>query len=360
MMMNCLKKVLIRFIVFWSSAIVYSQTDKVDMLIKDLMQKNKIIGLQLAVVKEGKIIKTGNYGFANIQDSIAVDSKTVFSINSITKAFTSVAIMQLVEKGKLNLEDPISKYLDSLPETWKNIKIKQLATHTSGIPDIWDAEGNILSDNSETLFKKVKEMPLDFQPGVEVRYNQTNFILLGKLIEKISEKSFERFIKENQFEKAGMKHSIKAGIGAFGEIIYHSARPYYYSPNGVLTNVYQPMPDSLYPAGGIYSTATELAQWVIALQNHTLFNAGSLKTLLSPIELKNGEVYETNNFLNRSSMGFSLSTNEKNPVIASLGGARNVLFIYPKDNIAIVVLTNLMGSHPQDFMKEIANAYIAN
>ena len=357
-MKNYLEKLMIAFIVFWSSTIVYSQNDKVDVLIKDLMQKKKIIGLQLAVVKGNKIVKTGNYGFANIQDSIAVDSKTVFSVNSITKAFTGVAIMQFVEKGKLNLEDPISKYLDSLPETWKNIKIKQFATHTSGIPDIWDAEGNILSENSEILFKKIKEMPLDFQPGAEVRYNQTNFILLGKLIEKISKKSFESFIKENQFEKAGMKHSIKAGIGSFDEIINHSARPYSYLTNGVLTNVYQPMPDCLFPAGGIHSTATELAQWIIALQNHTLINAENLKTLLRPIQLKNGEVYETNNFLNRSSMGFSLSTKERNPVIASLGGARNALFIYPKDNVAIVVLTNLMGSHPQDFIQEIADTYV--
>ncbi|WP_136666742.1 serine hydrolase [Flavobacterium sp. H122] len=306
-----MKKILLLTALLCTINLTFSQVDKADMLIKNLMQKNRITGLQLAVVKNNTIVKTSNYGLANLQDSIAVDNKTVFSINSITKSFTGVAIMQLVENGKLNLEDPISKHLDSLPTTWQNITIKQIATHTSGIPDIWDSQGNILSENSEALLKKIKELPVAFKPGEELRYNQTNFLLLGMIIEKVSKKSFENFIKENQFEKAGMKNSIKAGFGDFYNIINHTARPYSYFRNGVLNNVYQPMPSILYPAGGIYSTATEIAQWVIALQSHKLINAESLKMLLKPIELNNGKVYETNDFLNISSIGFSIASREK-------------------------------------------------
>lgn len=336
----------------------YSQEDKVDLAIKELIQKNKIVGLQLSVIKENVIVKTSHYGFANIQDSIAVNSQTVFSINSITKAFTGVAIMQLVENGKLNLEEPISNYLDKLPKTWQKITVEQLATHKSGLPDVWDSQGNMLSEDGNILFENVKKLPLAFEPGKHVREGLANYMLLGMLIEKISGQSFEKFITENQFKKAGMKNAMKAGIGDFYNIINHSARPYTYFRNNVITNVYQPMPSNLLPAGGIYATATEMAQWVIALQTNQLINAENLKILLKPIELENGKPYEENGLLDRSSIGFSLSSRAENPIIASMGGARNALFIYPKKNVSIIILTNLMGSHPQDFIEEIAKLYI--
>ena len=338
--------------------ITYSQEDKVDLAIKELIKKHKIVGLQLAVIKDNAIVKTSPYGFANIQDSIAVDNETVFSINSITKAFTGVAIMQLVENGKLNLAEPISNYLDKLPKTWQQITVEQLASHKSGLPDAMDSQGNLLSDDGTILLEKIKKLPLSFEPGKRISEGLANYMLLGMLIEKVSGLPFERYIEENQFKKAGMKNAMKARMGDFYNIINHSARPYTYFRNNVITNVYQPMPSNLLPAGGIYATANEMALWVIALQTNQLINAENLKTLLKPIELENGKPYEENGLLDRSSIAFSLSSRVENPIIASMGGARNALFIYPKKNVSIVILTNLMGSHPQDFIEEIAKLYI--
>jgi CubicO group peptidase (beta-lactamase class C family) len=218
------KMFLLSFFAF--SSFTYSQVDKVDDVIKNIMQKNRIVGLQLAVIKDNAVVKTSHYGLASVEDSIAVDKQTIFSINSITKSFTGVAIMQLVENGKLNLDEPISKYLDKLPKNWQNITVKQILTHKSGLPEIWDSQGNLLSENSETLFQKIKELPVIFKPGKEFRDSQANYLLLGMLIEKISGQSFEKFITENQYKKAGMKNSIKAGIGDFYNIIKHSAKPY--------------------------------------------------------------------------------------------------------------------------------------
>jgi CubicO group peptidase (beta-lactamase class C family) len=354
-----MKKIILLLAFFTVSNYTYSQVDKTDFAIKDLMQKHKIVGLQLAVIKNNKIVKISNFGLANIEDSISVDNKTVFSINSMTKAFTGVAIMQLVESGKLNLEDPISKYLDKLPKTWQNITVKQIATHTSGVPDIWESPEHMFSEDNEILFKKIKESPIVFKPGEKQNYNQTNYILLGLIIEKISGKSFEKFIIENQFEKVGMKNSIKAGMGDTYNIINHSARPYSYFIKGSLTTIHQPMPSYLYPAGGIYSTATEMAQWVIALQSNQLINAENLKTLWTPIELNNVKKQEENGSLYGTAIGFDTNSRTKNSVIFQSGGARNTLYIYPKDNVSIVVLTNLMGARPENFVEEIANLYLA-
>ncbi|MGO4821781.1 MULTISPECIES: serine hydrolase domain-containing protein [unclassified Flavobacterium] len=359
-MTNYLQRIIIVFAVFTVSTTTYSQRDKVDDAINKVMQKNKIVGLQLAVIKDNKIVKTSQYGLANIEDSIAVDSETVFSINSMTKSFTGVAIMQLVERGKLRLDDPISKYLNNLPASWQNITVKQIATHTSGIPDIWEKPEQMWSNDSAILFQKIKEQPIVFKAGEEQRYNQTNFLLLGMIIEKISGQTFEEFVIKNQFEIAGMKKSIRAGMGDFFSIINHSAKPYTYYINGSLTNIYQPMPKNLYPAGGIFSTATEMAQWAIALQTNKLISVENLKILMAPTSLKDGVIHEGTGFFNQSSIGFFLATKTNMPVIATFGGARNALFIYPKDNITVVVLSNLVGARPQDFIGEIANLYLTD
>ncbi len=135
-----LKIVLITLLIFSFNTSVFGQTDNVDVFIQNQMQQRRIPGLQLAIVRHGKIIKTGNYGLANLQDSIAVSDKTVFTINSITKAFVGVAIVQLMEAGKLRLDAPISQYLTNIPDAWKPITVKQLLSHTSGIPDIVNEE----------------------------------------------------------------------------------------------------------------------------------------------------------------------------------------------------------------------------
>lgn len=336
---------------------VYSQESNVDKAINDFIQKNKIVGLQIAVVKDQQIIKTSHYGLANIQDSIKVDAQTVFSINSMTKAFTGVAIMQLVEKGQLDFQDKISKYLSPLPETWQNITVEQIITHQSGLPGIWDSQGNMLSEDATILLQKMEKLPLAFKPGEQVRDDVTNYLILGMLIEKISGLSYERFIIEKQFKRAGMKNSIKAGMGDFSSIINHSARPYSNFNSGVLSNVYQPMPSNLYSAGGIYSTASEMANWIIALQNHKLINRKSLELICTPIVL-NGKEYETTGPLNRSSISFFTTSKTEKLMLASLGGNRNALYMYPKNKVSVVILTNLVGSHPEHLIEEIANMYI--
>jgi CubicO group peptidase (beta-lactamase class C family) len=114
-----------------TSTAVFAQADSIDMYVNAQMKKRKIPGLQLAIVQNGKIIKTANYGLANVQDSVPVSDKSVFTINSITKAFTGVAIMQLVEAGKLKLSSPLSEYLVNLPEAF-NIAIRRSGSMERG------------------------------------------------------------------------------------------------------------------------------------------------------------------------------------------------------------------------------------
>ena len=354
-----IKSSIIVLLLFIFTNSIYAQADSIDVFVQQEMQKRKIPGLQLAIVQNGKIIKTGNYGLANVQDSIPVSNKTVFSINSITKAFTGVAILQLVEAGKLNLSSPVSEYLDGLPAAWNSVSIQQLLSHTSGIPDIVDEEeSTLIFPTAEMSWKKVQAMPVDFLPGEKFRYNQTNYVLLGMLIDKLSGKPFTEFIKNEQLLKVGMTKTIRSGFGATKDIVPHTAGGYRYA-QGKLINMFFSFPPFLQTAAGMSSSATELANWIIALQNVQLLKQkSSLDALWTPARLNNGQTGGFSNLLNGYAAGWPIIARSEHPAAAAVGGGRSALFVYPNDDLSIIVLTNLAGGSPDAFIDELAGLFI--
>jgi CubicO group peptidase (beta-lactamase class C family) len=339
------------------------KADEIDDFMRAEMAERKIPGLQLAVVKNSKIVKTASYGLANIQDAVAVDDDTVFSINSITKAFTGVAVMQLVEQGKLELSAKISKYLPDLPVEWHNVTVKQLLTHTSGLPDIMDSNtAKLISDEgAKASWELVKKRALDFKANSQFRYNQTNYLLIGKIIDNVSGQNFIDYITQNQLRKAGMKRTEEAGFSNLHDVIAHSARRYtYYYGSGEIANIKAAdFPAFLRATAGMSSTAKEIANWVIALQNGELLSKpSSIETLWTPAVLTNGKTQGFNNLLNGYALGWPVVDRLEHPAVAPAGGNRAAFFVYPEDDLSIVVLTNLMGGLPSHFIDEIAGFYI--
>lgn len=350
--------IIIVFSIF--NTFIFAQQDSIDVFVKEQMTKRRVPGLQLVIIKDGVIVKKGNYGIANVQDSVPVNDETLFTINSITKAFTGISIMQLVEAGKLDLSSPVSKYLSDLPERWNNVTVLQLLSHTSGIPDIIDEDEAVLISpyGEEASWKQVLELPNVFAPGEKFSYNQTNYLLLGRIIDSLSGMSFNEFITKEQLVKANMVNTIRAGFGATKEVITHAAGQYQYS-NGKLCNTFFSFPRSLQTAAGMSSTATEMAQWVIALQNNQFFkNEKTLSTLFTPAKLNNGKTAGFSNLLNGYAVGWPVIVRKDHPASAAVGGGRSAVFIYPKDNLSIIVLANLMGASPDSFIDEIAGFYI--
>jgi len=336
----------------------FAQADSIDVFVNTQMQKRKIPGLQLAIVRNGKIIRTGNYGYANVQDSIPVSDRTVFTINSITKAFTGVAIMQLVEAGKLDLSSPVGAYITDLPPAWNNVTIQQLLSHTSGIPNIVDEEESVLiAAGAEEAWKKVIALPMDFKTGEKFSYNQTNYLLLGLVIDKLSGMPFTAFITKEQLQKAGMTSTIRSGFGATKEVIPYAAAGYRYS-KGKLINMFFSFPPNLQTAAGMSSTAKEMADWVIALQNNRFLKRSSLGTLWAPAKLNNGKIAGFNSLLNGYAAGWPVVARAEHPAAAAVGGGRSAVFVYPEDDLSIIVLTNLAGGSPDAFIDELAGLFI--
>lgn len=341
-----------------------SYADEVDDFVKREMDERKIPGLQLAVIKDKKIIKLASYGFANLQDNIPVVDNTVFTLNSITKAFVGVAIMQLVEDEKIKLSDPPSLYIKDLPQSWADTNIKQLLSHTSGLPEIMSHDGKLISDKGEEAsWRLVKSLPLNFEPNTQFQYNNTNYLLLGKIINEVSGMYFEDFIIEYQLKKVNMQRTIEAGFSHTENVISNQARNYTYYKTGKLTNLHEEFPKYLRTVAGMSSNANEIANWIISLQSGKLLNKSSLQKLWTPMAIKNGEIVGFNQYLNGYALGWPIVKRSIHPAVAAAGGNRSLLMIYPNDDLSIIVLSNLMagipvGANPETMLDEIAKFYV--
>jgi CubicO group peptidase (beta-lactamase class C family) len=329
------------------------------------MQRLHIPALQVAVVRDGKIVKNKTYGIANLENNIPATDKTIFSVNSITKAFTGVAVMQLAEEGKLDINAPLSRYLDSLPQKWQGITLQQVLTHISGLPDMLDAEEQVLGHNDESeAMQKVKALPMEFSVDEKFQYNQTGYVLLGQIITKLSGMHFTKFIEERQFKAAGM-HLTRFGDSY--DVIPNYAGAYTmtrqvgndFVRNKVPGIGYMQFPVFFRTAAGIQSTATDMANWIIALKTGRLLKQQkSIALMWTPAILNNGKIGGFNKLTNGYALGWPTVTREEHPAVGPVGGGRSALFVYLKDDLSIVVLTNLMGGNPDRFIDEIAGYYI--
>ena len=344
-----------------------SKSDEVRTYLVNEMGKQKIPGLQIVVISQGKIIFSKALGIANVEFSVPATESTIFSINSITKVFTGTAIMQLVEEGKIDIEKPVSNYLDSLPANWQSVTIKQLLSNTSGLPDVEDdfTGGPIGNKGEDTAWQIVKTMPLQFQPGEQFSYNATNYLLLGKIIEKHGKLPFEQFIQKYQLDVVGMKRTI---YGNSYNVVKDKTPTYSYYHHdkstgkdindNQLLEVYEEFPKMLRADAGMFSTAKEMAQWILALQTKGLLrDEKSIKTMWTPVKLNNGGHGGFGGILNAYALGWPVVERKQHPAIASIGGGRAAFLIYPQDNLTIILLTNLTGCSPELIADKIAEFY---
>lgn len=172
--------------------------------IRQTMKERRIPGMQVAIVKDDTIVLSESYGLANVGNKTPVTGKTVFPINSATKSFTGVALMQLAEAGLVDLDAPVSAYLEGLPEAWQPVRVRQLLAHTSGLPDIVGQQGLVGGGSERDAWKAVQRLPMDAPVGERFAYNQTNYALLARIIAKQANMPYEKYVAERQFAVASV------------------------------------------------------------------------------------------------------------------------------------------------------------
>ena len=317
------------------------------------MQERQIPGLQVAVIHHGKVVLSRNLGLASLQYRVPVTDASLFSINSATKAFTGVAVMQLVQQGKADLAAPIGQYLRGLPPAWQAVTVTQLLSHTSGLPDVLDqATGKLVGpqpDDAEAAWKAVQALPVEAAPGQRYRYNQTNYVLLAQLIEQQAGMPYVAFIQRDQFDVARMAHS---GFGDAKDVVVNKASSYVLGNGGKgYRNVLEDFPVFMRAGAGINSNVGELANWLIALQTGRLLSPASVQRLWQPSSLSDGKRAPW-------ALGWPAIGRDAHRAVAGIGGGRSAFYVYPDDDLAIIILSNLAGGQPEQLIDTVASFYL--
>jgi D-alanyl-D-alanine carboxypeptidase len=265
--------------------------DEVDNYVTRQMRRQHAVGLSLAVVKDSRLVLAKGFGSANVELDFPVNRETGFDIASIGKQFTAAAAMILVEQAKMRLDDRITNYLSDLPQAWSQVTIRHLLTHTSGIKNYTDlpnfkdlAKSHI---STQKLVKLMADYPLDFAPGERWAYSNTGYHLLADIIENVSGKPYETFLKERIFAPLQMNSTwIDDGM----MIITNRASGYSWQ-EGVLHNADYFDMSWTRGAGGEVSTVLDMAKWDAALDSERLLSKKRLEQMWTPVRLNDGGSY---------------------------------------------------------------------
>jgi CubicO group peptidase (beta-lactamase class C family) len=299
-------------------------------------------GMAVIVVRKGRTLHRAAYGMANLELGVAMKPEHVFRIGSVTKQFTSAAIMMLAEEGKLAVSDPITKFLPDYPTQGKTITVEHLLTHTSGIQSYTDMpawRGKWRQDMTVSeLVDLFKNEPMQFAPGEKWRYNNSGYILLGAIIEKASGKAYADFVRERIFKPAGMTHTR---YDVTEDIIPQRAAGYGRTGDHFVNAQYLSMTQP-YAAGALVSTVDDLAKWEAALGAGRIVGAGSLAKIFAPYKLSNGE--DTHyGYGWQISQYAGLAVQEHG---GGIPGFRAYVLRIPSDGVYVAVLSNLAAAQP--------------
>ena len=306
-------------------------------------------GATALVAIDGKIVYHKAFGMANMELDVKMEPDMVLEIGSITKQFTAVSILMLMEQGKLDLDDDITKFIEDYPTHGHHISIHHLLTHTSGIKSYTSMESWVpiwrKDFEPKELIDFFKNEPMDFAPGEEWSYNNSAYFILGYIIEKASGQTYEEFVETNIFERLGMKSSL---YGSNSEIIKKRASGYQKNEeyiNAEYLSLSQP-----YAAGSLMSNVNDLFIWNRAIRSNTLVKQESIDLAFTNYELNNGE---------KINYGYGWGLNEINgsPTIEHSGGifgyVTNAIYL-PNEDVFVAVYSNCDCNGPGQVSTKMA------
>lgn len=329
------------------------KADEVDKFVRVVMQERKVPGVGVAVVKNGKVIKKQSYGLANIELNVPVSADTVFEIGSVSKQITGAGIMLLVEDGKINLDEKIKQYLPDTPDAWKNVTVRNLLTHTSGIKS-YTAIGTGFELTKrlkrDEFIKALATYPLDFETGSRYSYSNSGYNLLGFIIEAASGKSYWDFMRERIFQPLGMTQTFDRDP----KYIVKNRATGYELENGSYIGRDYDLTD-LFAAGAFISTVGDLAKWDAAWRNDTLLKKESKTQAWTPFVLSDGKPYPYG-------FGWSVADFRGHKLIGHSGstaGFSAQILRFTDDDLSVIVLINQgTGTFAGMIARGIAKIYI--
>lgn len=325
----------------------YSQTAEqskaIDHYVKKVIQINEIPGMAVGIVKNDKVTFQQYYGRENLENDNKVSATSMFRVFSITKLIANIGLFKLIEEGKVSLDDKISKYVDNLPKGWQNIQVKNLLSHSSGLPDMFYITDFTEKATPNEVIDRLSKEKIEFEAGDHYQYNQTNYLLITMIIEKMTGKTFEEYILENQFPDS--KNQVAFSSNSVEEI-----------PNRVVRYIYNPEKKQYeklmaihglrsHSSNGLAVTLPAFLQWSIHFSKNDFLKPETKTMMWKPFDYKNndwefGHGWEITDSNNTRSYGFS-------------GGNVSAYSIFPDQNMAIIVVYN--GSRGFPVMYQMVN-----
>ncbi|MBK6457754.1 MAG: beta-lactamase family protein [Gemmatimonadetes bacterium] len=323
----------------------------IDSVVTSFLKEGQAAGLSVAVVRGKDTLALKGYGKADLELDVPTPRRAVYEIGSVTKQFTSVALLMLRDEGKLSLDDDFTKYLPDYPTNGRRISVRRLLDHTSGIKGYTEMPEfgpmmvrDLPKDSLVALFAKE---PFNFEPGEREIYNNSAYFLAGLIIEKVSGKSYADFVKERIFDKVGMKDSYYCSEST---IIKGKVKGYDMSPKGLVNKgfIRHTYP---YAAGSLCATAGDLLAWNRALHGGKVLPPSSYQELITPSSLNDGTKL-------RYALGIALHEVRGHRVIEHGGGINGFLSAsnyFPDEDAVIVVLSNSTGIPADPVVAAIAD-----
>lgn len=341
--------------------------DDVDRWVLGWMADRKIPGLSLAVLREGGIEKLRGYGLASLEFQRPTTAESVYRLASVTKSFTGAAVMLLVQRGRLSLDDPVERHLEGLPSAWHGITIRRLLTHTSGLPEIAMESGSELRVVAESLSSSLDSLrtrPLQFPPGTAWRYNQTNYALIQAIIESVTDTPFPEFLSESLLRPWGMERTTFGGSSA----IVENRGPWYsrlepsgegvLQPTDRLHRLHVDYPEFMLTTGGLNSTIRDLISWDQALRDGIVLSPTSVRELWEPVTLVDGSTARLDGRIMGYGLGWGTLDRPDHPAVFASGGNTVAIHRYLEDDLTVIVLTNCQGAGPNEIAEGVARFWI--
>jgi CubicO group peptidase (beta-lactamase class C family) len=279
---------------FVFAAALPARADQVDRYVESLIRDLHIPGAAVAVVRGGRIVKTRGYGIANLETGARVTPRTVFEIGSMTKQFTAAVVMMLAAEGKLSPDDKLSKYFPDAPGWWDRITLRHVLSHTSGIRNHVAVPGWLdifttsvtgkTTPSREGLLAEFYKLPSEFEPGESWAYDNTGYILLGFIIERVTGKSYFDVLGEKIFKPLGMTSTRSTDPQA---VVSGRANGYAWTGKEWVN---RPVlaPFVAFSAGSLLSTVGDIAKWDAALRSGKILSKESLEAMRTPVRMNDG------------------------------------------------------------------------
>jgi CubicO group peptidase (beta-lactamase class C family) len=334
---------------------------QVDRVVEAERKAQQIPGTSLAVCHDGKLVKASGYGLANVELDVPVTPETIFQTGSVGKQFTSMAVMMLVEEGKIGLDVEVPRYIPESPAGWKEVTVRELLTHTSGIADYGGEEDTMANGvinfrkdyTEEELTQAFAKMPMDFAPGAKWKYSNTGYVLLGIIIHRVTGEFYGDFLQERIFRPLGMSSTR---IISEADIVPHRSSGYRLV-KGVLKNQEWVSPALNTTAdGALYTNVLDLAKWDAALDRKLLVKPSSYNAMWTPVRLNDGKTHPYG-------FGWSLSGAAGNHVVSHDGAWQGFTMSISRhldERWTVIVMTNLDSdnSKPEKIVDEVTKIYL--